>query len=123
MLFVFLICDLLVPIIMILSGYFMWKHQPNKINYVVGYRTSRSMKNADTWKFAQEYCGKLWFKTGLIMLVPSGIIQSLFYKSSDDIMGIICTVIILIQCIVMMLSIFFTERALKNTFHDDGARK
>lgn len=34
---------------MILGGRIMWKHSPKNINCVIGYRTSRSMKNIDTW--------------------------------------------------------------------------
>ena len=53
-------CDLIVPIVMIIGGRMMWKHCPKSINGIVGYRTHRSTKNMDTWKFAHEYCGKLW---------------------------------------------------------------
>ena len=35
----------LIPIMMIIIGYFMYKHPPKKINHIVGYRTSKSMKN------------------------------------------------------------------------------
>ena len=59
-----LICDLIIPIVMIIAGRMMWKHCPKSINGIVGYRTNRSMKNMDTWKFAHEYCGKLWWKIG-----------------------------------------------------------
>ena len=55
-----LICDLIIPIVMIIGGRMMWKHCPKHINGIVGYRTTRSMKNMDTWKFAHDYCGKLW---------------------------------------------------------------
>ena len=39
-----LIMDLLIPIIMILFGQAFLKKAPKEINYVFGYRTSRSMK-------------------------------------------------------------------------------
>ena len=55
-----LICDLIIPIVMLIGGRMMWKHCPKHINGIVGYRTARSMKNMDTWKFAHDYCGKLW---------------------------------------------------------------
>lgn len=57
-------CDLLVPVTMIVSGRIMWKHPPKNINGLMGYRTSRSMKNMDTWLFAHDYCGRLWWKIG-----------------------------------------------------------
>ena len=33
------VCNLIVPIIMIVAGRMMWKHSPGKINRVYGYRT------------------------------------------------------------------------------------
>ena len=68
-------CDLQVPAVMIFGGRMMWKHPPGKINGIIGYRTSRSMKNKETWKFAQEYCGRLWWKIGWLMLAPSAILH------------------------------------------------
>ena len=66
-----LICDLLIPIVMILAGIIMWKHAPKQINGLLGYRTTRSMKNMDTWKFAHDHCGRLWWKIGLILLIAT----------------------------------------------------
>lgn len=51
--------DLLIPVLMILSGKAMQNHCPKNINGMIGYRTPRSMKNMDTWKYAHEYCGGL----------------------------------------------------------------
>ena len=50
-------CCLLTPVIMLLAGWMMWKHCPREINGLLGYRTARSMKNQDTWRFAHAYCG------------------------------------------------------------------
>ena len=54
------ICNLLIPLIMLLGGYLMYKKPPKEINNVVGYRTKMSKKNKDTWEFAHNYCGRLW---------------------------------------------------------------
>ena len=37
-----LICDLLIPITMVVAGRMMWKHCPKHINGMFGYRTTRS---------------------------------------------------------------------------------
>ena len=115
--------DLITPVIMILAGWMMWKYCPQKINGVYGYRTERSMKNMDTWKFAHDYCGRLWWKIGWIMLVPSALIQLPFFHSSEDIIGIVGSVLCMIHVVVLIASIFPTEAALKKTFFDDGTRK
>lgn len=117
------VCNLLIPILMIVTGNMMRKHAPEKINAIIGYRTTRSMKNIDTWNFAQEYCGRLWWKIGWIMLIPSFVIQLPFYHSSEDTIGIVVTILETIQCLILFLSIIPTERALKRTFHKDGTRK
>lgn len=101
----------------------MWKHCPEKINGVLGYRTSRSMKNMDTWRFAHEYCGRLWWKTGWIILLVSALVQIPFVHSSENKIGIIGTVICTVQCIILIASVFKTESALKKTFTQDGTRR
>ena len=118
-----LICDLIIPIIMLVVGRMMWKHCPKQINRVIGYRTARSMKNMDTWKFAHEYCGQLWWRIGFIMLVPSVVIHIPFYCSDDNIIGIVTLILVAIQVIVLIASIFPTEAALKKRFNDDGTRR
>ena len=45
------------------------KKAPDSINPVFGYRTTMSMKNRDTWEFAHQYCGKLWWILGIMIVV------------------------------------------------------
>ena len=116
-------CNLIVPVITIIAGWMMWKHCPKEINSFFGYRTKRSMKNEDTWKFAHSYCGRLWWITGWVMLVPSAVALIPFYKSSYDIIGIVAAIVLSVQCLVLIISIVPTEMALKKTFLDDGTRR
>lgn len=118
-----LICDLLIPFTMMLAGQMMWKHMPKNINGVIGYRTSRSMKNMDTWKFANAYCGKLWYKTGKILFLPTIILHIPFYGRSETVLGIFCTILCTIQVITLIISISPTEKALKKNFTEEGIRK
>lgn len=120
--FIFL-CDCLMPLLMILGGRMMWKHCPKKVNGIIGYRTRRSMKNSDTWKFANEYAGKLWWKAGIVLLIPTIIIHIPFYGSDEDTTGIMSTIVLMIQLVILIGTIFPVERALKNNFHDDGTRR
>ena len=118
-----LICDLLIPIVMILAGIIMWKHAPKQINGLLGYRTTRSMKNMDTWKFAHDHCGRLWWKIGLILLIATIPAHLPFYHSSDDTLSALSLIVTGVQLVVLIASVFPTEMALKKTFHDDGTRK
>lgn len=101
----------------------MWKHPPKNINGFMGYRTTRSMKNMDTWKFAHDYSGKLWWKLGWILLLPSILVLIPFYNSTDDEISVISLIVVSVQIIVLIGSIYPTERALKNTFTESGLRK
>ena len=114
------ICNLLMPLLMIIAGYMMYKHPPKEINGVIGYRTTRSRKNINTWKFAHDYCGRLWFKAGVALLIPTIIAQIPFAKSSDNTIGWVTIVIEMIQLVVLIGSIFPVEKALKENFDDNG---
>ena len=51
--------DLLIPATMIGFGLLFLKRPPKKINAIFGYRSMRSMRNEDTWRFAHQHCGKV----------------------------------------------------------------
>ena len=114
--------NLLIPILMIVAG--KWMHSTKvSINGIMGYRTRMSSKNEDTWYFAQRYCGKLWMKLGLVMLVPSIIVNFFVINRNDDIVGGVGSIIISIQCIIMFATIGIVEKALKQEFDKDGHRR
>lgn len=76
----------------------------------------------DTWKFAHDYCGRLWLKLGLIILVPSIAAQIPFVHADDDTIGLMTLVLMMVQLVVVVASIFPVEKALKQTFDKDGVR-
>lgn len=117
------LCDILIPVVMLITGRFMWKHCPKHINGLMGYRTTRSMKNMDTWKFAHDTCGRFWWKTGWIMLVFSALTHVPFYNGDEKTLGTVSLVLIIAQLVVLIASIIPTELALKKTFHSDGTRR
>ena len=118
-----LICDLIIPIAMVICGRMMWKHCPKHMNSMSGYRTTRSMKNMDTWKFANEHCGRLWYKMGLFMLAFSVLVSVLLLRTNDNTYSMISLIFVLLQCIILIVSIIPTELALKKMFYEDGTRK
>ncbi len=74
---------LLVPLTMVGFGWLLKKKAPKTVNWLFGYRTARSMKNDETWKFAQEKVGRLWLNWGLILLFFS-LALLLFLLGQDD---------------------------------------
>lgn len=81
-----LIMDLLVPLTMIYFGSRFEKNAPKEINAAFGYRTTMSMKNKETWKFAHVYVGKLWKTCGWIILPISAV--EMFFALGKDIIGV-----------------------------------
>lgn len=118
-----LLMTLFVPLIMIIFGAVFSKRSPHKINYLFGYRTTRSMKNEKTWEFAHKKLGKIWKITGFIVLIVS-VIPLLFLINADkDTIGSVGSAIVFVQLIPLIASIFPVESALKKNFDDDGNPK
>ena len=111
-----LICTLITPATMVITGRFFLKHPPKEINDLYGYRTGRSKQSPEAWKFANEYLGRLWRVAGLIMLPLSAAAMLLFFGSDKDTTGVACTVIACIQPAVMVLLMIPIEIALKRKF-------
>lgn len=61
--------NLLIPAIMLISGKLMRRTAPKNINWIIGYRTTMSMKNEDRWAFAHKIAGALMWKWGWVTLV------------------------------------------------------
>ena len=118
-----LLMDLLIPLTMIGFGKLFMTKSPQNINVVFGYRTTMSMKNKDTWEFAHKYCGKLWFKCGLVLL-PLSVIPLIFVcGKGTDIIGTVGGIVCDVQLVPLIGSIFLTEAALKKTFDKNGIRR
>lgn len=116
------VCNVIMPLVMIVAGYMMYKHPPKDINGVIGYRTTRSSRNIDTWRFAHDYCGRLWLKAGIVLLIPTIIVQIPFANSSVNVIAVMTIVMETIQLCVLIGSIYPVEKALKATFDDNGNR-
>lgn len=115
--------DLLVPLIMIGLGWGFIKKPPKDINGSYGYRTSKSMKNRDTWDFAQRTCGRVWFAAGWVMLPLSVLawVRTLPYPEGDA--GFLTAAITFLEAIVVVLTIIPVEAALSKKFDRNGIRR
>ena len=110
------VCNLLIPLVMIIAGYMMYKHPPKDINGFVGYRTRRSRQNENTWAYAHNVCGKMWLKWGLIMLLPSVLIQLPFIHSDENTLSVLTVIIETVQIAVLLGTTYLVEKALKEKF-------
>lgn len=99
------------------------KKAPDEINAVFGYRTPMSMKNRDTWEFAHKHCGKVWYTCGVVMLPLTIIFMLLVINRNINCVCIAGLIILGVQLILLIGSIFPTEIALRKTFDKNGERR
>lgn len=92
------LCNLLMPSIMVIAGYCMYKNPPKEINGLFGYRTA-------------------------MLLVPTVLAQIPFAKSGEDVVGTVTLVIEAVQVLVLIGSVILVEKALKRTFDENGNRR
>ena len=121
--FFMLVCNLLLPVCMSGFGRYFRNKAPGQINMLFGYRTSRSTKNRDTCEFAHHYFGRLWYRLGLIMLPVTVAAMMPVFGKNIDFVGFYGSIVSLVQIVVMLVPIWFTESALKRTFDEDGKRR
>ena len=113
-------CDLLIPLVMLFAGRMMQYHPPREINYILGYRTARSMKNRETWVFAHRECGRLWVRWGVLMLVPAAVIMLLLLGKEVPTVGTVGGIVTVLQMFPLLLSIAVIEKKLRRTFDENG---
>lgn len=115
-----LLMDILIPLTMIGLGRLFLTKPPENIGGTYGYKTEMSMKNKDTWEFAHKFCGKLWFRCGLILLPISIISLIPAYNKSIDTIAYVGLIVSVVQIVLFIISIIPTEVALKKTFDENG---
>ena len=117
------VSNFLIPVLMIIFGRVFLKHPPKTINSIYGYRTPMSGKNQETWDFAHQYCGKLWWKLGWIMFVISIFVMVPVFGKDTETVGTWGSVFEMLQGAVLLISIFPTEKALRKNFDKEGNRR
>ena len=113
----------LIPVLCFIFGILLYKHEPKKINGYYGYRTVRSMKNEDTWKFDNNLLGRLWFRGGAVLIVISAAAVLAVNASRHDMFAAVSGLAVIMDLVFMAASIIRVESALKKRFNDDGSRR
>ena len=102
---IILITLILLPLIMVFFGYRFSKKPPQKINYVFGYRTKRSMVSNETWIYAHKIIGLLWLYGGMIL----ELLILILYINIKDITSNQLLILYYLPLIYMVISIVLTE--------------
>ena len=101
--------------ILIVSLIFV-KFPPKKINYLYGYRTRRSMANPKIWKVANDYSAKMMVKITLISMIFPPFLYFLYPEKN-------LLITIIIHTVLLLSSLYFTEKFLNTNFDKDGNPK
>lgn len=115
--------NLLIPAIMLVAGKLMQRNAPKNINWIIGYRTTMSMMNEDTWAFAHKVAGAFWWKWGWVTLAVTVIAMLLLLGQSVELVSTVGCILMFLQLIPVIAVIPHTEKALRNIFDKDGNRK
>ena len=104
-----------IPLVMgalfMLTGLILLNFPPKKINWLYGYRTPRSMKNQETWNFAQSYSAKEMIRLGGLLLLVSG--AGLFYQPKANNSTVVGLGLMIIVAVILIIRV---EIAIKNRF-------
>ena len=68
--------------------------------------------NAETWKFAHLYIGKLWFNCGRILVLPSVAVMLLVLGKDANTVGTVGAILEFVHIISMIGTILPTENVL-----------
>ena len=110
-----LVMSLLIPGAMIGMGR-RFQTMPGERNGTSGYRSARSMESPEAWRFAQEYCGRLWSRCGGILLPLSALLFLLETGAGTKSVVILGIAVCLGQLLVLAGTAMATERVLKRHF-------
>ena len=110
-----LVVSLLIPGAMIGMGR-RFQTMPGERNGTSGYRSTRSMESPETWRFAQEYCGRLWSRFGWILQPFSPLLLLFEIGAGTRSVAILGIAVCLGQLLVLAGTAIATERALQRHF-------
>lgn len=94
---------------MIVLGYLFYKKQPQDINYILGYRTQRSMSSKENWIYANKRMGQVWVKLGWRLLILVLFVRLMVPVESETLTAINIST----GLVFMIASIIVVERELK----------
>ena len=115
------VCNLLIPVVMLCGGVFMLRGGRKKINSICGYRSRSSMRTMETWRFAHRYCGRLWLIFGGVTLgVSIGIIVGALLGGGEQALSLWTLLCMAVQVVAVVYPIRPTERALSKNFDKYG---
>ncbi len=119
----YLATNVAIALIMLISGKIFSNRAPKNINTFIGYRTTMSMKNRDTWEFAHKTSGKLLWKCGWICLLAVVAVMFFLRGRPEETLTKVGLILCCAQIIPFIGISVHTENALRKAFDEDGNRR
>lgn len=113
---VLLAMNLIVPLVILIIGIATKNHIPKNRYGSVGYRTKRSRSSQEAWEYANTEMAKIMTKLGAVMLIVSIVVSVFFIKSTENVVSIVTTVVVILQCVALIPPILGIEKKLKDRF-------
>ena len=105
---------LIIPVTMLLVGILLYNYPPKKINFFIGYRTCKSMKDKESWDIANKYSGEICIKLGVVLLVIFGILTALLCFNVLTLTETGMAIIVLCQCIAFVIPMYMVEKKISD---------
>ncbi len=119
-----LLLDLLIPLIMLVTAALI-KRFPPRYGSGIGYRTSFSERNELTWNTAQwlfvRYC-VVFMIIAAVIGAAAGII-GIIKSFDEDTAGLVCVGVNTVQTVLLFVAIILTEVGLHKRFDRNGNPK
>lgn len=114
----FLYCLVIIficPVIFLMIGVIFSKFPPRKINCFYGYRTKRSMISQNNWDYSQKALGAIFIKISSIFLLVNIVLLYPYYiyRAKINLLLIVSLIVMVIQSIGTIISVFSIEKDLK----------
>ncbi len=113
---------LLIPLMLIIFGIVFLRTSFIGINAFFGYRTRRSRRSKETWRYAHSKLGKIWLILGCIIFPIYLIVMLFLINQGDSVVGLVGGILILLSVIPVAIPIIPVERGLKKHFDIFGKR-
>jgi uncharacterized membrane protein len=105
---------------MIGFGFLFEKHAPKKRNFILGYRSFRSMSSQEAWDYGNKLSGLLLSRLGIALFVCSVAALIIVHGSSTTTTRTVGIVIVVVHALVVIFSALATELELHKRFDKDG---
>lgn len=114
---------LVTPFFTLILGLICWRFPPKGPTWALGYRSRRARASDESWLFAQNMAGQIWFCLGLVLLIVSLFVCKGLEAKTIEAMCRSALICILIQDLFLLLSIIPTEVLLMRRFDRFGHKR